>query len=110
MTGVEKWMKRHSKKTFYLLKKEIIVPGRHEHYLIWNDKDKTKYGAIRDGAFVRYGIQTTAVLSGETEFDVWSYDSLRRINHTVFKAMLLVRHGHSKLPIFDLSKLKELQY
>jgi hypothetical protein len=43
--AIQNWLKRHSRKTFYLYKSKELDEYRRTYYLIWNDAgEKTKYG------------------------------------------------------------------
>lgn len=112
LSDEEKWMKRLNRKgPFYLYEqtKQKRYPADTEevnhYFVIWNDKEKTKYGCFNDKMLCRYGVSTLTVLRGETKFDLWNGQC---IDDDVFGEMLKVRNGTSTLPEFKLETIKDL--
>lgn len=114
MDDIEKWKRRTIKKGPYWLYtttklKDLFCDDSsidetlNLYYLMWNDKDKTKFGTLRDNMYCRYGFNTLAVLNGETELDVWNG---KNINRYIFEHMLKVRNGETDLPIFNIDEVK----
>ena len=110
LDDVQKWMKRLNRhKPFYLYFKSPTSNFRTNtiYTLIWNDKNKTKIGTVEDHMYCRYGINTCAVLNGESMLDVWNGQT---IDEEQFLCMLEVRRHISNLPIFELSELQNLRW
>lgn len=111
---VQKWMKRLNRKgPFYLYKEDVYKPYTSakepvKHYfVIWNDKEKTKYGYFYDGMHCRYGVQTCTVLNGNTKFDLWAGHN---IDDDIFEAMLKLRNETSELRHFELTEIQDLRW
>jgi hypothetical protein len=65
---ISKWKGRLNRKgPFYLFE---AINGIYT--VIWQDAEKTKIGTLYDGMFIRYGINTIAVMRGERERDLWN--------------------------------------
>lgn len=120
---VLKWMKRLNRKgPFYLVRTEQTTIELYDHSVtpyrkypapanvyavIWNDKEKTKFGYFKDYMSCRYGVSTATVLRGETHFDLWNGQC---IDEAEFQEMLKVRNHTTTLPQFDLATLVGLTW
>lgn len=110
MNEVEKWIKKtKAKGPFYLYAIELVISvstsnkNDRKYYVIWNEKNKTKYGCFEDGMWCRYGIKTISVLSGDSMLDMWNGSA---IDEDIFENMVKVRNLETTLPIFNLDDLK----
>lgn len=110
MNQAQNWLKQKSKLgPFFLFEQKTYYHapnGEQEYVLVWNDRrsGKTKIGSVHDGMLTRYGFNTWATLDGDTPFDTWGQPS-----EPAFNAMLEVRQGRSKLPIFNLHDIKDVK-
>lgn len=100
MDDIEKWKRRTIKKGPFRLENKSKNFNGFKYYLIWNEKDKTKYGYLYDGMYCRYGIKTISVLNGGSMLDLWNGSA---IDASIFNEMLKVRNNISSLPDFDIN-------
>lgn len=98
---VLKWLKHRNRfSPYFIYSVNHLVDNYH---IAWNEDMVTKFGSIRKGAAIRYGIHTKACLVGVTPFDI----SYGRPSAEEFEFMLQVRKQNiAGVKTLDLSTLE----
>lgn len=106
--SVEQWLKRASKRTYYLVEtKNNQTDGIVSYKLIWKDSGKVKIGWISDGTCVRYGFETLATIREDGNLaTLWQHTT----NQNDVKVLLSWVNNEIEFPIFDIKELKNLEF